>query len=58
MKRNRIISALLTFFLVFSLIGVLIQPAYAVKAKDVGITVSKPVRSYNKEHIWHEDHAV
>ena len=49
MKRNRIISALLTFFLVFSLIGVLIQPAYAVKAKDVGITVSNPTRSYNKE---------
>ena len=50
MKRNRITSALLAFFMVFSLIGMLAQPAYAVKAKDVGITVSNPTRSYSKEN--------
>ena len=50
MKRNRITSALLAFFMVLSLTVMLAQPAYAVKAKDVGITVSNPVRSYNKEN--------
>ena len=50
MKRNRITSAFLAFLMVFSLSGMLAQPAYAIKAKDVGITVSKPVRSYNKEN--------
>lgn len=48
MKRNQITSALLAFFMVFSLIGMLAQPAYAMKAKDVGITISNPVRTYNQ----------
>ena len=49
MKRNRIISALFAFFLVLSLIVMPAQPVYAVKANEVGISVSKPKRSYNNE---------
>ena len=46
MKRYRITSALLAFFLVFSLIGTLTPTAYALKAKDLGIIVSDPKMSY------------
>lgn len=49
MKRNRIISALLAFFLIFSLLEVSAQPAYAIKASQVGLSVSKPTKSYNNE---------
>ncbi|MGN0401729.1 MAG: FlgD immunoglobulin-like domain containing protein [Acetatifactor sp.] len=49
MKRNRIILALLTCFLVFLLAGMYKQPVYAVKANEVGISLSGPTRSYNNE---------
>lgn len=46
MKRNRIISMLLAFFLMFPLIELFAQPAYAIKASELGISVSTPVRTY------------
>ncbi|MGN1119758.1 MAG: hypothetical protein ACI4Q4_05330 [Oscillospiraceae bacterium] len=49
MKRNRIISALLAFFMAFTLIGVNSLPAYAVKSGEVGISLSDPKRSYNSK---------
>lgn len=49
MKRNRIISALLAFILVFSLFEMSAQPAYATKPSDVGISVSKLTRTYNND---------
>ncbi|MGN0678748.1 MAG: hypothetical protein ACI4JS_03700 [Oscillospiraceae bacterium] len=49
MKRNRIISVLMAFFMVLSLTVMPSQSAYAVKAKDVGIWLSNPTRSYDNK---------
>lgn len=49
MKRNRITSALLAFFLVFSLIGMFAQPAYALKASEVDITLYNLTKWYDND---------
>lgn len=49
MKQNRISSALIAFFMVFSLIGMFTQPAYALKSNKVGITVSDKTKWYDND---------
>lgn len=50
MKRNIITVAFFAFFLVFSLIVMPAQPVYALKSSDLGISTSKPKRSYNNKN--------
>lgn len=49
MKRNRITSLLLAFFMVFSLIGMFAQPAYALNSSKVGITVGDMTKWYDND---------
>lgn len=49
MKRNRIISVLMAFFMVLSLTVMPSQSAYAVKANEAGINLSKVTRSYDNK---------
>lgn len=49
MKRNRITSLLLAFFMVFSLVGMFAQPTYALNSSKVGITTEGLTKWYDNE---------